>query len=206
MEAVSNKGILFKTFDIEGLDTLQKSRPAEPCPYFVVPYDGEIQKENTRVMPKNSIFLRTPLITMTKYFPTYLIWVDDIEKLLQIFDRTILTCDQKIEVGIYKHHAKFLFILNEYEKNLDKIFTYNEYLKKHQHVSLIQSLPFGLEQKFKFYGFNFYYEKTNAPKTILNNVWSKSNLFKSLKDVFTDLSQFKGTIKMYETNLSLMQF
>ena len=206
MQAVSNKGILFKTFDIEGLDALQKSRPVEPCPYFVVPYDGEMQKENTRVMPKNSIFLRAPLITMTKYFPTYLIWVDDIEKLLQIFDKTILTCDQKIEVGIYKPNAKFLFVLNEHEKNLDKVFTYNEYLKKHQYVSLIQSLPFGVEQKFKFYGFNFYYDKINADKTVLNNVWSKSNRFKSLEDVFTDLSQFKGTIKMFETKLSKMQF
>ena len=206
MEAVSNQSILFQIFDIEGLDALQKWKPAELCPYFVEPYDGEIQKENTRVMPKNSIFLRTPLITMTKYFPTYLIWVDAIEKLLQIFDQTILTCDQKIEVGIYKPHAKFLFVLNEHEKNLDKIFTYNEYLKKHQHVSLIQSLPFGVEQKFKFYGFNFYYEKIDASKTVLNNVWSKSNRFKSLEDVFTDLSQFKGTIKMFETKLSKMQF
>ena len=127
MEAVANQSILFQIFDIEGLDALQKSKPAELCPYFIEPYDGEIQKENTRVMPKNSIFLRTPLIKMAKYFPTYLIWVDDIEKILRIFDRTILTCDQKIEVGIYNPSAKFMFILNENEKNLDKIFTYNEY-------------------------------------------------------------------------------
>ena len=131
---------------------------------------------------------------MTKYFPTYFVWVDDVEKMLQIFDRSILKCDQKIEVGIYNPAAKFLFVVNQNENNIDIFFSYNEYLSKHQHVSLIQSLPFVTEQKFKLYGYNFFHGEFDTSRTILNRIWSKSNPFKNIKDVFTDISQFKGML------------
>ena len=54
---------------------------------------------------------------MKTYFPTYIIWLDDIAQLLQIFDKTVLKCDQIIEVGIYNTAAKFFFIMNQKGKH-----------------------------------------------------------------------------------------
>ena len=204
MEAISYQEIPFQTFKIDGFEIFQNSKPTDYCPYFIEPYEEETQNKesileigdpvNRVVVPKDKIFLRTPLITMTKYLPTYFVWVDDVEKMLQIFDRSILKCDQKIEVGIYNPAAKFLFVVNQNENNIDKFFSYNEYLSKHQHVSLIQSLPFVTEQKFKLYGYKFFHGEFDTSRTILNRIWSKSNPFKNIKDVFTDISQFKGII------------
>ena len=62
------------------------------------------------------------------------------------------------------------------ESDLGKVFNYNEYLKLHHHVALIQSSPFGKkDQIFKIYGYNFYQDQyTNHPEIILNNIWSNS--------------------------------
>ena len=62
------------------------------------------------------------------------------------------------------------------ESDLGKVFNYNENLKLHHHVALIQSSPFGKkDQIFKIYGYNFYQDQsTNQPEIILNNIWSNS--------------------------------
>ena len=61
------------------------------------------------------------------------------------------------------------------ENDISKVFNYNEYLKLHHHVALIQSSPFGnKDQIFKFYGNNFYLDQPNHPQIILNNIWSNS--------------------------------
>ena len=62
------------------------------------------------------------------------------------------------------------------ESDLGNVFNYNEYLKLHHHVALIQSSPFGKkDQIFKIYGYNFYQDQyTNHPEIILNNIWSNS--------------------------------
>ena len=63
------------------------------------------------------------------------------------------------------------------EIDIGKVFNYNEYLKLHHHVALIQSSTLGKkDQIFKIYGYNFYQDQStyNQPEIILNNVWSNS--------------------------------
>ena len=63
------------------------------------------------------------------------------------------------------------------EIDLGKVFNYNEYLKLHHHVALIQSSTLGKkDQIFKIYGYNFYLDQStyNQPEIILNNFWSNS--------------------------------
>ena len=78
----------------------------EPCPYFVEPLN-EYNSSNTVVIPDDDILIRNPLIPIYRFFPTYLIWVDNVEKLLQIFDKTVMICDQKVDAGIYNEVGKY---------------------------------------------------------------------------------------------------
>ena len=78
----------------------------EPCPYFVEPLN-EYNSSNTVVIPDDAILIRNPLIPTYKFFPTYLIWVDNVQKLLQIFDKTVMICDQKVDAGIYNEVGKY---------------------------------------------------------------------------------------------------
>ena len=65
-------------------------------------------------------------------------------------------------------------MMDQSENDIGKVFNYNEYLKLHHHVAVIHSSPFGKDQIFKFYGYNFYLDQPNQPEIILNNIWSNS--------------------------------
>ena len=101
---------------------MTKQQP-ESCPYFVEPLKPKLkyEKSNPIVVPDNEIYTRKPLIPLGKFYPTYLIWVDDISSILKVFDATVLKCDQKIDRGIYNRQSKFLFVMNQNEKNLEKV-------------------------------------------------------------------------------------
>ena len=173
---------------------IQNKRPSDPCPYFIEPLKPgpDYEESNHKVIPENEIFIRKPLIPLGRFYPTYLIWVDDTAELLDIFDKTVLKCKQKIDTGIYNPQSKFLFVANQNEKNLNKIFAKNEYLTRHRYVAIFQALPFGIDQKFKVYGHDIA-NQDNFKEMILNHLWSASTPFKVVDDAFTPLSNFKGT-------------
>ena len=189
VDIISKHELPVQIFSLNGLYELQQNKPLDPCPYFVEPLT-EYDRTNTVVIPEDEIFIRDPLIPIKTYRPTYLIWVENLEKMLQIFDNTILRCDQIMEVGIYRESAQFLIIMEQEENDLEKVFDYNENLKLHPHVAIIQSLPLGMEQKFKVYGYNFF--EDGSTEILLNFIWSKSNPFQVVEDIFTDMSQFRG--------------
>ena len=131
VDVISNLELPVQIFDLNGLYDLQQNKPLDPCPYFVEPLT-EYDRTNTVVIPEDEILIRDPLIPIKFYRPTYLIWVENLKKLLQIFDNTILRCDQIMEVGIYRESAQFLIIMEDQKENdLEKIFDYNENLKLH---------------------------------------------------------------------------
>ena len=191
------EALMYQSYNLETLMTKQQP---ESCPYFVEPLKPklEYEKSNPIVVPDNEIYTRKPLIPLGKFYPTYLIWVDDISSILKVFDATVLKCDQKIDRGIYNRQSKFIFVMNQNEKNLEKVFTKSEYLKKHQNVAIIQSLPFGVDQKFKVYGNNIATEKDI--EITINHLWSTSNPFKDIEDVFAPKSNSKGKVLLGANN------
>ena len=110
---------------------------------------------------------------------------------MSIFDKTVLKCEQKIDAGIYNRQAKFLFVANQKEKNLVKVFGKNEYLTKHRYVAIIQSLPYGVDQKFKVYSNNLA-NQDKSQTMVFNHLWSTSNRFKIIEDVFSSMSNLNG--------------
>ena len=172
---------------------IQIKRPSDPCPYFIDPLkpNTDYKESNHKVIPENEIFIRKPLIPLGRFYPTYLIWVDDTAEILEIFDKTVLNCIQKIDTGVYNPQSKFLFVANQNEKDLNKMFGKNKYLTRHRYVAIFQSLPFGIDQKFKVYGHDIVNQADNK-KMILNHLWSAATPFKVLDDAFTPVSNFKG--------------
>ena len=188
-----HEGLIYQSYGVESLKAIQDARPPEHCPYFIEPLEPELGYEdsNPKVVSNDEIYTRTPLIPLGRFYATYLIWVDDTSDILSIFDKTVLKCEQKIDAGIYNRQAKFLFVANQKEKNLVKVFGKNEYLTKHRYVAIIQSLPYGVDQKFKVYSNNLA-NQDKSQTMVFNHLWSTSNRFKIIEDVFSSMSNLNG--------------
>ena len=132
---------------------------------------------------QEEIFVKQSLIPLGRFYPTYLIWINDTSDILTIFDNTVLKCEQKIDTGIYNRQAKFLFVADQDRKHLDDLFSKNRYLTQHRNVAIIQSLPYGLDQKFKVYS-NSLAKHDGEEKLTFNHLWSTSNRFKGLDNIF----------------------
>ena len=143
MAKLSSLQTLYRLYDIETLETLQKSLKEEPCPMFLEPHHRRRRAavdhhddhhggdhEDSILIPRDEMHQREPLIPIYQYHPTYVIWTQDIPRLLQIFDKTIMKCKQKIDVGIYNSDARFFFVIdqNESDDKANEIFHYNDYL------------------------------------------------------------------------------
>ena len=185
--------LIYQSYDVESLKAIHDARPPEHCPYFIEPLEPELgyQESNPKVVSNDEIYTRTPLIPLGRFYPTYLIWVDDTTNILSIFDKTVLKCDQKIDAGIYNRQAKFLFVANQEEKNLVKVFGKNKYLTQHRYAAVIQSLPYGIDQKFKVYSNNLS-NQDKGQVLVLNHLWSSSNRFKTIEDVFSSVLDLQG--------------
>ena len=177
---------------VESLKQIQDSRPTEPCPYYIEPQQPkpDYKDSNPVVVPENEIYTRKPLIPLGRFYPTYLIWVDDTTDILTIFDKTVLKCEQKVDRGIYNRQAKFLFVANQ-KVDLSKILGNSRYLTQHRYVAVVQSLPFGIDQKFKVYGYDLTANNKDQ-MIVLNHLWSTSKQFTALGDIFTPMTNFKG--------------
>ena len=75
---------------------------------------------------------------------------------------------------------------------------YSKYLKTHKYVALVQPLPYGIDQKFKIFGYDFFNQNPKIEhKIIMNHIWSNGNPFKKLEDAFTPLNRFHGNFEMF---------
>ena len=193
LNSLYQEAVVFQSYKVQNLKDIQNKRPSDPCPYFLEPQkpNSDYRDSNHKVIPENEIYIRKPLIPLGRFYPTYLIWVEDTTEILKIFDKTVLNCQQKIDTGIYNPQSKFLFVANQNEKDLKKIFSQNKYLTRHRYVAILQSLPFGTDQKFKVYG-NDILNQDDGKGMILNHLWSGSTPFKVLDDAFTPLTNFDG--------------
>ena len=185
--------MVYQSYQVESLKSIQDARPAEPCPYFVEPLQPKpgYEDSNHIVIPVEKIFVRQSLIPLGRFYPTYLLWVNDTADVLAIFDKTVLKCEQKIDTGIYNRQAKFLFVVDQGKKDLDDVFAENEYLTKHRNVAIIQSLPYGVDQKFKVYSNNLA-NQDKSQVLLFNHLWSTSNRFKIIDNIFSSISNLKG--------------
>ena len=66
LNIISVQGIPIQVFNLKGLKSLQNSRPFEPCPYFVEPYEENKQEkhsvENRIVIPSDQNYLRFAIV------------------------------------------------------------------------------------------------------------------------------------------------
>ena len=58
-------------------------------------------------------------------------------------------------------------------------------------MAVIQSLPYGIDQKFKVFGNNLA-NQDESEKLIFNHLWSTTNRFKVIEDVFSSVSDLQG--------------
>ena len=137
MAELSSLQTLYRLYDIETLETLQKSQKEEPCPMFLEPHHRRRRAAvdhddhgDSILIPRDEMHQREPLIPVYQYHPTYVIWTQDIPRLLHVFDQTIMMCKQKIDVGIYNSDARFFFVIdqNEGDVKAEEIFHLNDYL------------------------------------------------------------------------------
>ena len=192
----------YRLYDIETLETLQKNRPEEPCPMFLEPHHRRRRAaedhdhgdyEDSILIPRDEMHQREPLIPIYQYHPTYVIWTQDIPRLLRVFDETIMKCKQKIDVGIYNSDARFFFVIdqNEGDDRAHEIFHYNDYLHRHPQTAVIKKVD-SAQIKYKIYGYNFFHEANDEGEVIINYVWSLENPLTDIKAAFTDMKHFHG--------------
>ena len=210
MKQLSDLGTHYRLYDIDTLAEIQKSRPAEPCPMFLEPHHRRRRRaavdhhdENTILIPRDQMHEREPLIPIYQYYPTYLIWTQDVPKLLEIFDKTIMKCKQKIDVGIYDSDARFFFVVDyiDGDQKAHDIFHYNDYLHRHPQMGVIKKVD-SSKMMYKIYGYNFFHEANGHGEVIVNYVWSMENPLTSIKAAFTDMKQFHGNI--FDSHISLI--
>ena len=132
-----------QAFDVKALKAKQDNEPPEPCPYFVEPAKPKpgYEESNKRMIGENEVFIRKTMFAIVRFIPTYIIWVDDLKMVLEIFDKSMMICEQKFDAGVYNPQAKFLFVVDQNDKDLSRIFSYRfpnlNYPKKYHNFCCI---------------------------------------------------------------------
>ncbi len=204
-------GLKYRLYDLDALQEKQNSMPDEPCPMFIQPHHKRKRRKRAAIddsnhangshhdddgmhlIPRDELYHRRPFIDFFDYYPSYIIWTENYKQLFSIFDSTILQCKQKVDVGIYDSDAYFYFIVGR-DARPEAVFEYNDLLKRHPHVAILQQVDTLDPQaiKYKIYGYNFFDEVNNLGKAIINHVWAKDRMIKSIKQAFTSLKDMQG--------------
>ena len=113
-----------------------------------------------------------------------------------------MKCKQLIHLGVYHPSSRFFFVVNLEDKELEKIFHYNDYLYRHSQVGILQPTKTLDPEKamYKILGYNFYFKENGLPEVNINHVWTTETPFKSIKDAFTDMKHFQGKHFRIATN------
>lgn len=84
----------------------------------------------TKLYPRDDpvMHMRDPLLPSHNYHRSVVVWGgrDDVAAAYGVFNRTVMWCDQKIDVGIFNPQTRFYFLSAE---RLDEhIFSFERYL------------------------------------------------------------------------------
>ena len=138
---------------------------------------------------------RRPIFHSHKHANLLFVWLSDIRdlsKVISIFDRTVLICNQRIDPGVYSINSKIIFFIRS-KQNLKE---YAQIIFGHRRIKQSPYVAVAREERdgtITFFGFDFFETQNYTSKQmILTYVWSKSNPILSLNRIYTDRSDFKG--------------
>ena len=155
--------------------------------------------DDMHFIPREDLYQRQPFIPMFEYYPTYVIWLQNYTRLFSLFDKTILFCKQKVDVGIYDSDARFVFV-NRQDEHPQDLFTYNDYLKRHPQIAILHKLPTlnpVKNPKYKIYGYNFFHQVNGKDLVQINHVWSLDNKLTEIRQSFTDKMDMQGKMSSF---------
>ena len=117
-----------------------------------------------------------------------------------MFDKTVLTCEQMVDPGIFNQQSRFLYIVDQTNvingtRPQDILLAGNDHVGKHMHTTVIQRVltKNPLMAKYNFYAPNIFVDK---PQVFYLNTWSPLEKFTSKNDAYISMFQFNGKAKL----------
>ena len=118
--------------------------------------------------------------------------MSDLREMMSIFDRIVLTCNQKIDTGVYSLKSRTIFFITS-KQNLQDV---ANVIFGHRRIKQTPYVAIAREERdgtIKFFSYDFFTTETDISKQmILTYIWSKSKPILSLNRIYTDRSDFKG--------------
>ncbi len=148
-------------------------------------------------VPPQEIYIREQFIPLNKYFPTYVIWTKDLDQIFKVFDGTIIDCQQRVDLGIFKQESRFVFIVDQ-ENVMNGtrpedvlVLSNNLNVQRHKQTAVVQRK---LKSPDSMVTYQIYTKDmvNSKPKIVLRNTWTSKNPLKTIKDAFWDDCQFNG--------------
>ena len=129
-----------------------------------------------------------------KHIPLLFAWISNVNILIEvinIFNKTALICNQRIDPGIFARTSKIIFFIRS-NNSLQEI---AEIIFRHNLIQLSPYVAIAREDKgsISFFSLDFFKPQEDVFKQImLTYVWTKSKPFPQLKNIYTDQNDFKG--------------
>ncbi len=119
----------FVLMDPEGLESyLTKS----PCP-IIRPFPTMTEEEREQVIPDDAIFLRREEVPRRESPKTVVVWSasEKLEGILDAIERTVLWCEQKVDMGLLRLDNHFIVIVQDQVHELLDVLSSRERVRSH---------------------------------------------------------------------------
>ena len=158
-------------------------------------WNGDDDRVGTELYLRDMAHYKRPqFLQMDRFHKSVVVWAESenwIPEILRIFDDTIMSCEQKIEVGIYHHKTRFFFLV----KGMNETVTLFEHdkLQTHARVAAISRVEEGKEDTYRFVNYNFFHDDDTVENTLNTSfIWRPDKLVEDEKEVFTNQKDFMG--------------
>ncbi len=186
---VFNLDVPATIFDLNGLRQRQEAL-SDSCPFFI-PWTNLSREERSSsfLVPEDSIYIREQLIPAGKQRNNIFVWAKqaNLQKVLSIFESTVMDCKQKWNLGVFNKDTKFLF-LTENENETETVFSLDS-VTKHPSVAAMQRSG---DATVQFWSYNFYHETNGKPRLLLNELWRQGAPPPPDGAIFTPQETFGG--------------
>ena len=113
-------------------------------------------------------------------------------EVINIFNKTVLICNQRIDPGIFAHKSKIMFFIesNNDLQEIAKIVFGHKIIQQSPNVAIAKQ---GKKGTVSFFSFDFFKPQNDISKRItLTYVWSKSKQLLYRNSIYTDRNDFKS--------------
>ena len=183
---LARAGIPSYVYSLEDAKKRQLDHSAtEPCPRF----SPKSPDNFSRMVPGDEIVIRSHALPFHKSHRTLLAWVEpeSFGELLELFDSSVLWCEQYKDMGLYHRNSQFLVLSDS--SNATKVVFENDNIRKHRRVASV--VPLGDDgHMFAFWSPDIFGKEEDGG--VLNYVWTKDKRFASSEEAFANLDDFRG--------------